>query len=173
MTRQAAPRSEGQAPPSNELMALVLDGYAGPDGGAESLALRCGLLQDANDRPCYTVMVSALLKEDGSFDTPASFASSVDRLIAKYLRGGSFFSLNKVVSVLSGSPADFGEFLYILADEITQMSGRALGRRCRVGVSRMSNAPASLAATGKPWRLSSRGTGPRRAPSSSATWSRR
>ena len=144
MFRQATPQSEEQAPPVNELMALVLDGYADLDGRAEALALQCGLLQDANDRPCYTVMVSVLLKGDGSFDTPASFAASVDRLIAKYLRGASFFSLNKVVSVLLGSPADFGEFLYILADEITQMSGRVLGRCCRVGVSRMSNTPGAL-----------------------------
>lgn len=68
----------------------------------------------------------------------------MDQLISKYLRGASFFSLNKVVSVLAGSPTDFGECLYILADEITQMSDRVLDRRCRVGVSRMSNTPAAL-----------------------------
>lgn len=144
MFRQAVPQSEGQEPRTNELMALVLDDYADLDGKAEAFASRCGLPQEAADRPCYTVMVSVLLKEDGSFDTPASFAASVDRLIAKYLRGASFFSLNKVVSVLLGSPADFGEFLYILADEITQMSSRVLDRRCRVGVSRMTGAPGGL-----------------------------
>lgn len=144
MFRQAVPRSEEQAPRTNELMALVLDGYADLDGGAEALALQCGLLQDVNDRPGYTVMVSVLVKGDGAFDTPASFAASVDRLAAKYLRSASFFSLNKVVSVPLGSPGDLGEFLYILADEITQMSGRVLGRRCRVGVSRMTGAPGAL-----------------------------
>ncbi len=144
MFRQAVPQREGQGPQTNELMSLVLDDYSDLDGKAEACAVHCGLLQDVNDRPCYTVMVSVLLKEDGSFDTPVSFASSVDRLIAKYLRGASFFSLNKVVSVLAGSPADFGEFLYILADEITQMSDRVLDRRCRVGVSRMSNTPGAL-----------------------------
>lgn len=144
MFRQAVPQREGQGPQTNELMSLVLDDYSDLDGKAEACAVHCGLLQDVNDRPCYTVMVSVLLKEDGSFDTSVSFASSVDRLIAKYLRGASFFSLNKVVSVLAGSPADFGEFLYILADEITQMSDRVLDRRCRVGVSRMSNTPGAL-----------------------------
>lgn len=144
MFRQAAPRSEEQGPRTNELMALVLDRYADLDGKAEALALQCGLLQDANDRPCYTVMVSALLRGDDTFDTPSSFAASVDRLAVKYLRGASFFSLNKVVSVLVGSPPEFGEFLYILADEITQMSSRVLDRRCRVGVSRMTNTPGAL-----------------------------
>lgn len=144
MFRQAAPQGEGQGPQTNELMALVLDGYSDLDGRAEACAVHCGLLQDISDKPCYIVMVSVLLKGDGSFDTPASFASSVNRLIAKYLRGASFFSLNKVVSVLVGSAGDFGEFLYILADEITQMSGRVLDRRCRVGVSRMAAAPGAL-----------------------------
>lgn len=144
MFRQAVPRSDEQGPRTNELMALVLDGYSDLDGKAEAYALQCGLLQNKNDRPFYTVMVSVLVKGDGTFDTPASFADSVDRLAAKYLRGASFFSLNKVVSVLLGSPADFGEFLYILADEITQMSGRVLDRRCRVGVSRMVGDPGAL-----------------------------
>ncbi len=144
MFRQAVPQREGQAPQTNELMSLVLDDYSDLDGKAEACAVRCGLLPDVNDRPCYTVIVSVLLKGDGSFDTPVSFTSSVDQLISKYLRGASFFSLNKVVSVLAGSPADFGECLYILADEITQMSDRVLDRRCRVGVSRMSNTPAAL-----------------------------
>lgn len=142
--RQAAPQSGGQGLQTNGLMALVLDGYADLDGKAETFALQCGLLRDMDDRPCYTVTVSVLLNEDGSVDTPPSFAASVDRLAAKYLRGASFFALNKVVSVLLGSPEEFGEFLYILADEITQMSGRVLGRRCRVGVSRMAGAPGAL-----------------------------
>lgn len=81
-------------------------------------------------------MVSALLNEDGGADTPPSFAASVDRVAGKYLRSVSFFAPGKVVSVLIGEPPASTEALYILADEIPQMAGRALGRRCRVGVSR-------------------------------------
>lgn len=69
---------------------------------------------------------------------------SVDRLRAKYMRGVSFFAPGKVVSVLLGNPSDFEEYLYILADEIPQMAGRVLGRRCRVGVSRTARTLSGL-----------------------------
>lgn len=120
--------------------ALVLDDCTDLDGSgqAEEFARQCGLLRDGNDSPCCTVMVSALLNENGSMDTPASFAASVDRLIAKYLRGVSFSAPGKVVSMLLGSPPELGEYLYILADEIPQMANRVLGQRCRVGVSRIT-----------------------------------
>lgn len=136
--RQPAPRIDGQDPRAAMLMPLVLDDYADPDGGAqtEAYARQCGLLRDVDDRPYYTVMVSALLNGDGSIDTPASFAASVDRLAARYLRSSSFFAPGKVVSVLLGAPSEFEEYLYSLADEISQMAGRVLDRRCRIGVSR-------------------------------------
>ncbi len=144
--RQAAPRAGGQDPGGAMLMALALDEFAPPDGAvqAEAYARQCGLLREGEARTSYTVMVSALLREDGSLDTPPSFAASVDRLAAKYLRGTSFFAPGKVVSVLLGTPADFEECLYILADEIPQMADRVLGRRCRVGISRTAGALDSL-----------------------------
>jgi len=136
--RQAVPRTDGQDLCAAVLMPLVLDEYAGPDENpqAEEYAQQCGLLRDAEDRPCYTVMVSALLNRDGSLDTDPSFVPSVDRLAAKYLRCVSFFASGKVVSVLLGSPSDFEHYLYILAGEIPQMAKRVLGRPCLIGVSR-------------------------------------
>ena len=138
MFRQAPPSGSGLDARTALLMPLVLDPCA--DGEEEarmrSYACRCGLLRDAGDWPGYTVMVSALLNEDGGADTPPSFAASVDRVAGKYLRSVSFFAPGKVVSVLLGEPPASTEALYILADEIPQMAGRALGRRCRVGVSR-------------------------------------
>lgn len=138
MFRQAPPSGSGLDARTALLMPLVLDPCA--DGEEEarmrSYACRCGLLRDADDRPGYTVMVSALLNEDGAADTPPSFAASVDRVAGKYLRSVSFFAPGKVVSVLIGELSACAEALYILADEIPQMAGRALGRRCRVGVSR-------------------------------------
>lgn len=139
MFRQASPQNNGQNLQTSQLMSLVLDAYAGLDGRVDIRALQCGLLGDGNDKPCYIVMVSTLLNEDGSIDTPASFAASVDRLANKYLRSASFLASGKVVSVLLGEPLDFEEHLYILADEIPQMADRVLGRRCRIGVSRMAS----------------------------------
>lgn len=144
MFRQVAPRNDEHSLQTSRLMSLVLDAYADLDGKAEARAYQCGLLGDGNDRPCYIVMVSALLNGDGCIDTPLSFVSSVDRLAGKYLHCVSFFVSGKVVSVLLGEPSDFGEYLYILADEIPQMADRVLGRRCRIGVSRMTGTLNSL-----------------------------
>ena len=82
-------------------------------------------------------MVSTLLGEDGANRTAPAFVASVDRLASKYLRSVSFFASGKVITVLLGNPSDFDEYLHILADELPQMADRVLGRRCRIGVSRM------------------------------------
>ena len=138
MFRQTAPRSDRPDLRAAVIMPMVLDDYAEPEGEAqaEEYARQCGLLRDAEDRPHYTVMVSALLGEDGSNCTTPSFVGPVDTLAAKYLRSVSFFASGKVISVLLGNLSDFEEYLHILADEIPQMAERVLGRRCRIGVSR-------------------------------------
>ena len=146
MFRQTAPRADAPDLRAAMLMPLVLDEFAEPEGEerAETWARQCGLLQDGADRPQYTVMVSILLREDGSNGTEPSFAASVDRLAGKYLRSVSFFTAGKVASVLLGNQSDFEEYLHILADEIPQMAERVLGRQCRIGVSRTAAALTGL-----------------------------
>ena len=138
MFRQAPPRAGGPDLRAAMLMPLVLDDYADAEGDAhsEAYARQCGLLRDKSDRPFYTVMVSTLFGEDGTNRTPPSFVASVDRLASKYLRSVSFFASGKVITVLLGSPSEFGEYLHILGDELPQMADRVLGRHCRVGISR-------------------------------------
>ena len=138
MFRQAAPAAGGLDLRTAMLMPLVLDGYAEVDGEeqAETYARQCGLLLDGDDKPCYVVMVSTLLGENGGNCTTPAFVASVDRLASKYLRSAHFYASGKVVSVLLGNPSDFDEYLHILADEIPQMADRVLNRRCRIGVSR-------------------------------------
>ena len=144
--RQETPQQAGLDARAALLMALTLDSYPDPEGlsQAEAWARQCGLLRDGDDKPCCTVIVSTLLNADGAADTPPSFAASVDRLAAKYLRSVSFFVPGKVVTVLLGEPADFEAYLYILADEIPQIADRVLGRRCRVGVSRRASSLSAL-----------------------------
>ena len=126
MFRQTAPRTCGPDQRTAMLLPLVLDDYAELEGEAQA------------------VMVSTLLDEGGGNRTEPSFVASVDRLAAKYLRGVSFFSSGKVISVLLGNPSDFDEYLHILADEIPQMAERVLGCRCRIGVSRPARALTAL-----------------------------
>ena len=139
--RQASPHSHGQEQRAAMLMPLVLDGYVESEESAqiEAGAIECGLLRDAEDKPGYTVMVSVLLGEDGAVRTTPALVDSIDRLASKYLRSVSFFSAGKVITVLLGSPADFGSYLYILAEEIPQMAERVLAGRCRIGISRMTD----------------------------------
>lgn len=142
--RQSAPPAG--APDAGLLAALVLDPCPDPDGGAalEDCALRCGLLKDRGERFSCAVMVSTLLDGDGGVVTEPSFAASVDRLAAQYFRSASFFAPGKAVTVLLGFSAEFEESLYILAGEVPQMARRALGRRCRMGVSRTVHALSDL-----------------------------
>ena len=119
------------------LMPMVLDEFAEPDPQTHAYAVERGLLRDADDRPHYVVMVLTLQDKQGNARTTPSFADTANTLAAKYLRSVSFFTGGKVVMVLLGNPSDFEEYLHILADEIPQMASRVLGRRCRIGVSRM------------------------------------
>ena len=166
--RKSGPVGGEQKVRAAEVMPLVLDGYAEPEPEAqlEAYAREVGLLRDVEDRPCYTVMVSTLLSREGANRTTPSFAASIDRLAAKYLRSVSFFSGGKVVTVLLGNPSDFEEYLHILADELPQMARRALDGRCHMGISRMVRSLASLhGPTGRRWRHSARASTAGRAPS--------
>ena len=120
------------------LMPLVLDEYAAPDPRTAQYAIDCGLLQDAADKPQYTLMAATLQDAAGAGCTTPAFAAAVDKLAAKYLRSVSFFSGGRVITVLLGNRSDFEEYLHILADEIPQMADRVLGCQCRIGVSRMT-----------------------------------
>ena len=146
MFRQAASQGAGQDLRAAMLMPLVLDDYAEPGDEEQTVAYarECGLLRDSLDRPCYTVMVTSLLEEDGSNRTTPAFVASVNTLAAKYLRGVNFYASGKVISVLMGNPSDFEEYLHILADEIAQMAARILGKGCRIGVSRMARSLTAL-----------------------------
>ena len=89
------------------LMPLVLDEYAAPDPRTAQYAIDCGLLQDAADKPQYTLMAATLQDAAGAGCTTPAFAAAVDKLAAKYLRSVSFFSGGRVITVLLGNRSDF------------------------------------------------------------------
>ena len=119
------------------LIPLVLERYdAMPDGREAALreqAAACGVLRGTDDRSVLVVLTAAL--PDGSACEPG-LVHLVDQLANKYLRHFTFSSSGRVVAVLLGNPSDFEEYLHILADEICQLTERALGKRVLVGVSR-------------------------------------
>lgn len=83
--RQAESQVAAQDLRTPMLMPLVLDGYAEAwdDSQAEAYGRECGLLRDELDKPCYTVMVSALLDRSGTNRTTPSFVAPVNTLSAK------------------------------------------------------------------------------------------
>ena len=95
-------------------------------------AAACGLLRGTDDRSQLVVLTAQ--PDDNSENAAGS--SDGGPAINKYLRHYAFFCNDHVVAVLFGNPSDFDEYLHILADEICQLTERALGQHCVVGVSR-------------------------------------
>lgn len=119
------------------LIPLVLEHYDGAPEDMENTlrenAVSCGLLRGSDDRGLLVVLVASM--SDGS-PCEAGFIRLVEQLANKYLRHFVFFSSGRAVAVLIGNPSDFDEYLHILADEICQLTERALGKRVLVGVGR-------------------------------------
>ena len=140
--RQSAQAEGGRAA---FLIPLVLEPYADMPAGQEQAlrqtAAECGLLRGADDASQMVVLVSAMA--DGAPCAPG-FVHLAEQLANKYLRHFVFASSGRVVAVLWGNPSDFEEYLHILADEICQLTERALGKRALVGVSRTTGAFGAL-----------------------------
>ena len=119
------------------LIPLVLEHYDNaPEGLEASLrndASACGLLRGVDDRSVLVVLAAAMA--DGQ-PCEMSLVRLVEQLANKYLRHFVFASSGRVVAVLLGNPSDFEEYLHILADEICQLTERALDERMLVGVGR-------------------------------------
>lgn len=119
------------------LIPLVLEHYDTPPEGLETTlrenAASCGLLRGSDDRSLLMVMTAAMV--DGKPCEPG-FTRLVEQLANKYLRHFVFGASGRVVAVLLGNPSDFEEYLHILADEICQLTERALDKKVLVGVSR-------------------------------------
>ena len=126
-----------QADQAAFLIPLVLEHYDGaPEGLENSLrenAAACGLLRGVDDRGLLVVLTAVMA--DGTPCKPG-VVRLVEQLANKYLRHFVFLSSGRVVAVLIGNPSDFDEYLHILADEICQLTERALDERVFVGVGR-------------------------------------
>ena len=116
---------------------LVLQRYENaPDDLEERLrraACDCGLLSGMDDRSSQPVLAASLA---GDADDRGGFAQLVEQSANKYLRHFVFNSNGRIIAVLLGNHSDFEEYLHILADEICQLTERALGRTASVGISR-------------------------------------
>ena len=78
-------------------------------------------------------LTSSMAERD---DYEAGFTQLVEQSANKYLRHFVFNGNGRIIAVLLGNHSDFEEYLHILADEICQLTERALGRTASVGISR-------------------------------------
>ena len=119
------------------LIPLVLERYDNPPEGVENTlrsdALACGLLRGSDDRSRLVILTAAMA--DGGL-CELGYVRLVEQLANKYLRHFVFAAGGRVVAVLLGNPSDFEEYLHILADEICQLTERALEKRALVGLGR-------------------------------------
>lgn len=140
-------QSRLQAERENFLIPLLLDEYPQqklPEEDMLSLARECGLLPEDDSRCSFVVLVTSISDEDDNCRTSSATVRSVNLIVDKYLHQFSFFSGGKVISLLMGSSADFEQYLYILTNELVQMSERIMKLYCNIGISRETDSLAML-----------------------------
>lgn len=124
------------------LMRLLLDPYQEDDGaGREQLlreeAAQTGLLKNASQQFCYTVMVTSFCDENGENRTTADSEGAVHQVADKYVHHAGFYTGGRVVSLLSATRGGMEKYLHIIVEDLEQSVKRILGISAVIGVSRI------------------------------------
>ncbi len=98
-------------------------------------ACQHGLLRE-NSHFQYCVIITVIRDAQGNNVTNPANVHAINSILHKYLRFRSFFSENKVISLVMGTTAALQKYLHILAGEIVQSMERILHVRCVMGISR-------------------------------------
>ncbi len=123
---------------------LLLDDYAAESAEEKEKQLlekayACGLLENTEANPCFSVLTLAIYDENGKRCTAAEHVHSIDAILKKYVKHVSFFAGNKIVSLLISTEKQLNKYLHIFASEITQNVERIMNMHCGVGISRMTS----------------------------------
>ena len=122
-------------------MRLLLDPYQEDDGaGRESFCGRgsqTGLLKNASQQFCYTVMVTSFCDENGENRTTADSEGAVHQVADKYVHHAGFYTGGRVVSLLSATKGGMEKYLHIIVEDLEQSVKRILGLSAVIGVSRI------------------------------------
>lgn len=125
------------------IVPLLLDHYQGEHTGEReerllTEAVSCGLFKNRDNPFQYVVMTSMMKDSAGYNQTAIQHVRSIDRILNKYVKGFSFCSNGKVVSLLIGTRASFDKYLHIIVGDILQSMERILSLRGLIGVSRIT-----------------------------------
>lgn len=123
------------------LMSLLLDSFPENMGQEQEKkllerAVENGFLETKNSRLQYAVIAVSFQNEEGENCTTEANVNSVDLILRKYMRHGSFYSNGRIVSLLCGTRGEFNKYLHILAEDIAQSVKRIMNLSAAVGISR-------------------------------------
>lgn len=137
-----AAEADNQSKLENFLMPLLLDNTQikytanGESPELEAKAEENHFKRGSDDSPSYIVIVTRIEDQNSNNCTRVQHVNSVNTILRKYVRFGSFYSNGKVVSLLSENQTELRRFLHILVSEIVQNMERVLGAKCYIGVGR-------------------------------------
>ncbi len=106
------------------------------DAALRRAAARKGLPFSEAQKPCYTVLVTSFLDQDGTVRTGENSVAAVHQTAQKYLFHAGFYSHGRVISLLAGTTGAMNKYLHILVDDIDQSVKRILNLGAKIGVSR-------------------------------------
>lgn len=125
------------------LMSLTLDGVEPLENQnidveleVEKMAQKYHLKEKHTDTTHYMVLVTKLRDKEKNTVTKKIHVNSVDSVLQKYVRYGSYYSCGKIISIISETERTLNKYINIIVNEIIQSSERFMDRECLVGVSR-------------------------------------
>lgn len=122
------------------LMALVLDPFRENESEEAEQRLKvqaaaCGLPSEVSEMR-YVVMVTRIQDGAGVNRTVPGSVTALDSIIKKYVHHVSFYTENRVISLLAATHAGMTKYLHILVEDIMQSVERITGLHAAIGVSR-------------------------------------
>lgn len=125
------------------LLSVFLDGEAGRiQGGTkkgeelERMAASLELRKSEEGKAFYLIFITQLANEEGDNITTPEHCVFVDAVLKKYVKYGSAYSNQKIISLVSSSERDLKKFAGIFTKEIIQNAKRVWSAQCAIGISR-------------------------------------
>lgn len=143
-------QKQKESPQAEEfLLPLLLDAYQTETGAErekklQKTAAASGLIQSGSRVNRFVVLTATLWDGKGNNSTESGHLHAVNSILKKYIKYVSFFVEDRIVALLTATPAAFDKYLHILSDDILQSIERILGLHCCIGVSRETGALCGL-----------------------------
>ena len=105
----------------------------------EKLAVKYGLKRSEDDKCSYIVIVVRIEDKNGNNCTLPQHVHSVNTILKKYVRYGSFYLNGKVVSVIAENKWEINKYFHIIVAEIIQSIEKIMSNRCVIGVGKRTD----------------------------------